>query len=122
MTTSKSKKMTLVKPKHTDRPTPWSPPSISQSQKKAAHRYQASAASTPVISRCTMVENVDDDEPPTVSHTLDADGDSIMELSNGKGRGTQGSCVRSEPSDDEDMPADDEEVELSMMCDPDIQN
>ena len=62
MTTSKSKKATLGKPKCT---TPQSPPSISQSQK---------------------------------SH------------------------VRSELSDDEDMPADDEEVELSMIFDPDIQN
>ena len=45
-----------------------------------------------------------------------------MELSDGEGRGTQGSCVRSEPSDDEDMPEDDEEVELSMIFDPDIRN
>jgi hypothetical protein len=67
-----------------------------------------------------MVEDVDDDEPMSIGCTLDADGDSIMELSNGECGGTQGSCVRSEPSDYEDMPADDEEVELSMMFDPDI--
>jgi len=119
MTTSKSKKATLAKPKCT---TPRSPPSISQSQKKAAHRSQASASSTPAISRSATVEDVDDDEPTSVGHTLDADGDSIMELSNDEGRGTQGSCARSELSDDEDMPADDEEVELSMIFDPDIRN
>ena len=45
-----------------------------------------------------------------------------MELSDDEGRGTQGSHVRSELSDDKDMPADDEEVELSMIFDPDIQN
>ena len=61
-------------------------------------------------------------ENTSVGCTLDANGDSIMELSYGEGRGTQGSCVRSEPSDDEDMPEDDEEVELSMIFDPDIRN
>ena len=66
-----------------------------------------------------MVEDVDDDEPTSVGRTLDADGDSIMELSDDEGRGTQGSRTRSEPSDD-GMPADDEEVELSMIFDPDI--
>ena len=45
-----------------------------------------------------------------------------MELSDDEGRGTQGSHVRSELSDDKDMPADDKEVELSMIFDPDIQN
>ena len=69
-----------------------------------------------------MVEDVDDNEPTSVGRTLDADGDSIMELSDDEGRGTQGSRARSEPSDDEDMPADDEEVELSMIFDPDIRN
>src|ERR1700676_5495291 len=90
MTASKSKKLTLAKPKHTDRPTPQSPPSISQSQKKAAHRSQASAASTPAISRRATVEDVDADKPTSIGLTLDADGDSIMELSDGEGRVTQG--------------------------------
>jgi hypothetical protein len=75
-----------------------------------------------VISRRATVEDVDDDEPTSVGCTLDADGDSIMELSDDEGRGTQGSHTRSELSDDEDLPADDEEVELSMIFDPDIRN
>jgi hypothetical protein len=85
MTTSKSTKVTLTKPKCTKRPTP---PSISQSQKKAAYRSPASTMSTSALSKHTSVEDVNDDELTSIGPTLDADGDSIMELSDGEGRRT----------------------------------
>jgi hypothetical protein len=43
-----------------------------------------------------------------------------MDLSDGEGGGTQGNGTKatSAPSNDDDMPVDDEEVELSTSCDP----
>ena len=121
MTTTKSKKVTLTKLKDAERPTQ---PSISQSQKKVAHRSRASAASTPAssapaLSRCMSVKDIEDDEPTSVGPTLDVNGDSIMELSDSEGGGTQENSVKdmSELSDDKDMLVDDEEVELSMLLD-----
>ena len=67
-------------------------------------------------------EDVEDDEPTSVGPTLDADGDSIMELSDGEGGGTQGNRVKAMnvPSDNNDMLVDDEAVELSTSCNPDF--
>ena len=104
-------KATLTKLKHTQRPTPQSPPSPNPRKRQLTDLKPQLGP----ISRCSMIENGDDDEPTSVGHTLEADGDFIMKLSDGEGRGTQGSYTRSDPSDDEDMPTDGEEVELSMM-------
>src|ERR1700720_4245092 len=124
MKAPKSKKAALAKPKHAERSTQ---SSISQSWKKAAHRSRASATSTPTpstpaLSRHASVEDVEDDEPTSVGRTLDADGDSIMELSDGEGGGTQGNGAKamSTSSDDDDILVDEEEVQLSTSCDPDF--
>lgn len=61
------------------------------------------------------MEDIEDDEETSVGGTLNADGDLIMEPSDGetdKGRGSS-PANRTEQSDDEDMAADDEETELS---------
>ena len=71
--------------------------------------------STPALSRHVSVQDVEDNELTSVGPTLDVDGDSIMELSDGEGRGTQRNSTKAM-----NMPSNDEEVELSTSCDPDF--
>lgn len=97
---------------------------ISHSRKKAALQKtklrasssQQSIASTSKTSRRASVEDVEDNEPTHIGGTLDADGDRIMESSDDEGDNEPNSNAedRMDLSDEEDVRADDEEIELSM--------
>ena len=56
-------------------------------------------------SRCTSVEDVEDDEPMHIGSTLDVDGDHIMESTNDE---------EDEPNSGAISLSDDEEIQLSM--------
>jgi hypothetical protein len=74
---------------------------------------ESSANTTPVPSRRASVTDVDDDEPRSVGGSLRADGDIIMESSDGE---TEKSVI--ELSDNEDMDVHDSETELSECAMP----
>jgi hypothetical protein len=105
MVASSSKKATL---KHRAKPTR---ASISQS-KKAARPSALSTESTPGPSRHASVEEIEDEQEMNVGGTLDRDADTIMELSNDEVERSRISS-QADPSNNEDMAVDDEEVELS---------
>jgi hypothetical protein len=66
-------------------------------------------------SRHASVDDVEGDEPMHISGTLDADGDWIMEPTDDKEDGPNSSAKDLiSLSDEEDVPADDEEIQLSM--------
>ena len=105
MVASGSKKAML---KHRAKPTR---ASISQS-KKVAWPSALSTESTPGPSRHASVEEIEDEQEMNVGGTLDRDADAIMEPSDDKAERSRISS-QANPSDNEDMAVDDEEVELS---------
>ena len=66
-------------------------------------------------SKCASVGDVEDDEPMHIGGTLDADGDRIMELTDDEEDEPNSSAKDLiSLSDEEDVWADDEEIQLSM--------
>ena len=96
------------------------PQTISHSKKKAAHKNMkpqalASLQSPSNTSRCASVEDVEDDEPMHIGGTLDADGDRIMQLTDWEEDEPNSSAKGPiSLSDEEDVRADDEEIQLSI--------
>ena len=110
MSVSNSKQKNLTKSTRTGPPIQPRLLSLSQSQRKAAPA--TSTRSTPTTSRRASVEDVEDDDATNDGSAFDRDGDSLMELSDGKiGRVHKNQSTDPiELSDDE---ADSEETELS---------
>lgn len=112
--------MVLSTSKKPTKQTKSTPQTISHSKKKATlkemkPRASASLQSIPSASRRASVEDDEDDEPMHIGGTLDADGDRIMEPTDDEEDEPNSSAK--DPislSDEEDVRADDEEIQLSM--------